>query len=200
MAYKIGLAAMCMLVPWLLILAGRGFCMDWGTTILGTAAGQIVWWSDYSYDALQTGASEMLLGALAVLAHTGLLVRFHRHAGVLTWLGLVGTAWLAWFAQPMLFPIFIVLFLIYYIHVGHSHDMLFWHLSLLFAEVLSVALTATWMIRMGDLLGGCVPPCRRARRCCSIAPCKRSGRLPCGATRPLAPWVCRCWAAPWLAC
>ena len=146
MAYKMGIGVMCMLVPWLLLLAGRGLGLCWPTVILGAGTGLIVWWSPFSYDALRTGVSELLLGSLAILAHTGLLVRFHRQPSVVTWFGLIFTAWLAWFAQPMLFPIFVVLFLVYYVNVGHSHDLLFWHVALLMAEILSLALTATWMV------------------------------------------------------
>ncbi len=146
MAYKIGIAVVCLLVPWLLVLAGRGMGLSWPTAVLGTAAGLILWWSPFSQDALREGASELLLGSLAVLAHTGFLVRFHRHPGLISWIGLVFTAWLAWFAQPMLFPIFVVLFLVYYVNVGHSHDLFFWHVALLLGEILSLALTATWMI------------------------------------------------------
>jgi hypothetical protein len=145
-AYKIGLAGMCMLVPWLLLLGGRGLGLAWPVVILGVAAGQVVWWSPFSYDAVQAGSSELQLGSLAILAHAGLLVRFHRHPGVTCWLGLIATTWLGWFAQPMLFPVFLMLFLVYYVNVGHSHDLLFWHGSLLLAEVLSLVLTVTWTI------------------------------------------------------
>ena len=146
MAYKIGLFVMCMIVPWLIILAARGLGLNWSATILATAAGLIVWWSPFSYQALEAGDSELLLGSLAMLAHTGLLVRFHRWPGVLSWFGLILTGWLGWFAQPMLFPIALMLFLVYYIHVGHRHASLFWHTFLLLAEVLSLVLNATWMI------------------------------------------------------
>jgi len=145
-AYKLGLAFMCLLVPWLLILAARGIDQSWPTTTLAAAAGLLVWWSPYSLEGVQAGASELLLGSLAGLAHTGLLVRFDRHPGLVVWIGLVFTAWLGWFAQPMLFPIVLLLFLCYYAHVGHRHTALFWHFSLLLAELLALALTLTWMI------------------------------------------------------
>ncbi len=146
MAYKIGLFAMCMLVPWLIVVGARGVGLDWPATILATTAGLMVWWSPFSYEALEAGHSELLLGSLAVLAHTGLLVSFHRSPGVLSWLGLIVVGWLAWFTQPMLFPIALALFLVYYIHVGHRHASLFWHVFLLLAEALALALNFTWII------------------------------------------------------
>ena len=103
-AYKVGLALLCLLVPWLLILASRGMGLDWTTSVLATAIGLVVWWSPTSYNALEAGSSELLVGALAVLANLGFLIRFHRFPGILSWLGLVLTAWLGWFSQPMLFP------------------------------------------------------------------------------------------------
>lgn len=145
-AYKIGLAMLCLAVPGMLLLAARGGGLTWPTSVVATAAGLLIWWSPTSYEALQAGASELLLGALAVLANVGLLLRFHRQPGVLSWFGLVFTAWLGWFAQPMLFPIALPLFLLFYLHVGHQHTSLSWHLSLLAGELLSLGLSATWLI------------------------------------------------------
>jgi hypothetical protein len=145
-AYKIGLALLCLAIPCLLILAARGAGLDWPVTTLAVAAGLWVWWSPCSYDALAAGSCELHLGALAALANVGLLLRFHKKPGVLSWLGLVFTASLGWFAQPMLFPIALPLFLMFYLHVGHQHASLSWHLFLLLGEVLSLALNATWLM------------------------------------------------------
>lgn len=144
-AYKIGLALCCLFVPFLLVVAGRGFGLTWGSTLLATAAALMLWWGNPEYHALRNGEIELWLGAIALLAHAGLLVRFHRAASLVGWLGLVLTAALSWFAQPLLLPIFLLLGLSYYLSVGAKHAMLIWHLALLAAETAALAINAFWL-------------------------------------------------------
>ncbi len=144
-AYKIGLACACWLAPFLLVLAGRAFGLGWGTTLLASAAALLLWWGHPEHHALRNGELELWLGALALLAHAGLLVRFDRAPGLGCWLGLVLTGGLAWFAQPLLLPVFLLMGLVYYLSVGARHSLLLWHLSLLAAEVAALAVNAFWL-------------------------------------------------------
>lgn len=144
-AYKLGLVVSCLLAPFLLFIAGRGFGLTWGATLLGAAAALLVWWGQPEHDALHNGEVEVWLGGLALLAHAGLLVRFHRAPGLGCWLGMVLTASLVWFAQPLFLPIFLILGLTYYLTVGAKHPMLLWHLSLLASELAALAINSFWL-------------------------------------------------------
>src|SRR5262245_59473041 len=75
-AYKLGLAAFCLAVPLLLLLAARGAGLDRGTSCLAVALGMLVWWGAPCQSALAGGDLDLMLAALAVLAQAGLLVRF----------------------------------------------------------------------------------------------------------------------------
>jgi hypothetical protein len=144
-AYKLGLAAACLLVPWLLLLACRGVGMCPAATVLAVAAGLLVWWSAPGRRALEAGDIELLLAALAALAHVGLLVRFDRAPGLSVWLGLLLTGVMSWFAHPLLFPLLLPLLLIYYLSVGARHASLSWHLALLASEVGAVLVNLFWL-------------------------------------------------------
>ncbi len=144
-AYKFGIVAICMLVPVLLIVAARGAGLDRGTALLAGAAGILIWWGPHSRSALEAGESELLLASLALLAHVGMLVQFDRGAGFLTWLGMLLTAALGWFAQPLLLPIALPLLLLYYLCVGVRHPSWSWHAGLLAAELGALAVNLPWL-------------------------------------------------------
>ena len=145
-AYKFGIVVMCMLVPLLLILAARGVGLDRGTAFLAGAAGVLIWWGPHSRSALEAGESELLLGSLALLAHVGMLVQFDSSAGLLTWCGMLLTAALGWFAQPLLLPIALPLLLLYYLCIGVRHANWSWHAGLLAAEVGALAVNLPWLL------------------------------------------------------
>jgi hypothetical protein len=145
-AYKIGLVGICMLVPILLIVACRSAGFDHSTTLLATAIGQLVWWGPLGRGALEAGDSEILLAALAGLAHVGCLIAFHRYSSTASWLGIVLTGCLAWYLQPMLFPIALPLLLGYYLSVGTKHDFLTWHVAFWIAQQGAVLANLYWLI------------------------------------------------------
>lgn len=144
-AYKLGLAGLCLLVPVLLLVACRAAGLDHPTTVLATALGQLVWWGPLGGGALAAGDSEFLLASLAGLAHVGCLIAFHRNPGVLTWLGLLLTACLGWFLQPLLFPIALPLLLGFYLSVGVKHGFLTWHVAFWLAEQGAVLVNLPWL-------------------------------------------------------
>jgi hypothetical protein len=143
--YKLGLALCCLLVPWLLLLACRGAGLCAPATVLATAAGLLVWWGTPGRKALEAGEIELLLAALAVLAHVGLLVRYHRAPGFGVWLGLLGTAALGWFAHPLLFPVLLPLLWVYYLSIGARHARFSWHFALFAAQAGGVLSNLFWL-------------------------------------------------------
>jgi hypothetical protein len=144
-AYKVGLALVCLFVPGLLLIACRGAGLCPAATVLAVAAGLLVWWGNPGRKALEAGDLDLLLAGLAALAHVGLLLRFDREPGMRTWLGLLLTGALGWFAHPLLFPLLLPLLLVYYLSVGVRHLRLSWHLALLASQVGALAVNAFWL-------------------------------------------------------
>jgi hypothetical protein len=144
-AYKIGLMAMCMLVPVLLLIACRTAGLDHPTIVLATALGQLIWWGPLGRSTLEAGDSEFLLASLAGLAHVGCLIAFHRRPGAAPWLGLLLTGCLGWFLQPLLFPMALPLLLGYYLSVGVKHEFLTWHTAFWLAEQGAVLVNLPWL-------------------------------------------------------
>jgi hypothetical protein len=144
-AYKIGLAVCCLLVPAFLIVACWGAGFTAAATFWATAAGLLVWWSTPGRRALEAGDIDLLLSALAILAHVGLLLRFDRQPCLLTWIGMLVTGCLGWFAHPMLFLIVVPLVLVYYLSTGVRHGLSTWHVSFALSELGALALNAIWL-------------------------------------------------------
>jgi hypothetical protein len=145
-AYKIGLAICCALVPVLIIIACWGAGLSPAATFLATASAILVWWSTAGRRALDAGDLDLLMAALAVLAHVGLLLRFDRQPGLLTWMGMLLTGCMGWFAHPVLFPLVLPLLLAYYVTVGVRHSLLTWHLALGLSELGALALNSFWLV------------------------------------------------------
>jgi hypothetical protein len=143
-AYKIGLAACCLLVPLLLAAAARGAGLSWAVATLATGLGLLVWWAEPARDAIGAGDFDLLLAALAALAQFGLLLRFDRVPGLGCWLGLLAAGSLGWFAHPLFFAVLLPLALVYYLTVGCRHGLP-WHLALLAGLTGAVAANAFWL-------------------------------------------------------
>src|SRR5262249_11190877 len=122
-AYKVGLAVLCALAPFLLGIAARGAGLQRGTTCLAVVLGLLVWWSAACQALLVAGDLDLLLVGLAAVAQAGLLIGFDRAPGLRCWLGLLLIGWLGWFAQPLLFALGLPLFLVYYFRVGGRHHL-----------------------------------------------------------------------------
>jgi hypothetical protein len=145
-AYKIGIACLCMMVPILLMVACRTVGLGHAATLLAVFLGQMIWWGPHGRNALETGDCVLYLASLTCLAHVGLLIAFHRTSSVWAWFGLLVTACVGWFLQPLLFPLALPVLLIYYLSVGARHDFLTWHLALGMAEVIAFLLNLPWLI------------------------------------------------------
>jgi hypothetical protein len=144
-AYKIGLAVLCFLVPLLLFAAARSVGLSRAAACLACVLGSLVWWGQPCRNALEAGEVDLLLATLLVLAQAGLLIRFHRDPGLLSWLGVVGAALLGWFAHPLLLVLLLPLFLIYYLSVGTRHRLA-WHLTLLAGLLAAIGINGFWLI------------------------------------------------------
>jgi hypothetical protein len=147
-AYKLGLALCCLAVPLLLITAARGVGLDRGGVCLATAFGLLVWWGEPCQSALLAGDLDLLLAGLAAVLAIGLTVSFHRAPRPGTWVGLLASGLLGWFAHPLLFSLVVPLVLIYYLSIGARHRLA-WHVALLAALAGGVAGNAFWLIDWG---------------------------------------------------
>lgn len=145
-AYKVGFAVVCFLVPVFLLVACKTVCVGHGTSLLATFLGQLVWWGPHGRSAMMSGDCELYLASLTALAHVGFLLAYHRTTSVWSWFGLWITGCLAWFLQPLLFPIALPVLLAYYLSVGAKHDFLTWHVAFWGAEFLSVVVNLPWLI------------------------------------------------------
>jgi hypothetical protein len=145
-AYKIGFAVLCMLVPIFLVVACKAVNLGHATSIVATVLGLLIWWGPHGRTAILTGDCEHYFAALAALAHVGLLIAFHRTAGIWAWSGVFLTGCMGWFLQPLFFPIALPVLLIYYLSVGVKHEFLSWHVAFWSAEVLAFLVNLPWLI------------------------------------------------------
>ncbi len=143
-AYKLGLAALCLLTPLLLLIAARGAGLSRAASALATALGLLAWWAQPARDAIEAGDLDLLLAGLAALAQFGLLLRFDRNPAFLGWIGILATGGLGWFAQPVFFAALLPFALVYYLSTGTRHGLA-WHLALLGGVVGAVAANAFWL-------------------------------------------------------
>jgi hypothetical protein len=156
-AYKIGLAACYMLVPFLIALAGHGAGLGGGATCLATAASLLVCCGTPGRQLLESGDLDWLLGALLLAALAGLLVRFHHDPGIGCWFGVLFLGIAGWFVKPALMAGFLPLVLVYYLSTGVRHGPA-WHGALLAGLIGAVLIHFAWL---RDALASwwiCTPP------------------------------------------
>jgi hypothetical protein len=141
----VGVAVCCLVVPVLLALAAWSIGLDLVGTCLASALGLLVWWGTPCRAALEAGELDLLLATIAALVHIGLIIRFNRSPGLGTWVGLLASGLLGWFAQPLFFALLFPLDLVYYLSIGAKHRLI-WHAALLTALAGGVAGNAFWLI------------------------------------------------------
>jgi hypothetical protein len=142
--YKLGLASLCLLAPCIVAGAARGAGLNRCRACLACGLGMLVWWGKPCRDLIEAGDLGLLMAGLAVLAHTGLLLRYHRAAGPVNAAGVGLTAFLGWFAHPMLMALSAPLSLLYYFTTGPRHRLL-WHVSLVGGLAVAVLANLFWL-------------------------------------------------------
>jgi hypothetical protein len=142
--YKIGLAAGCLLVPVVLVVASRGTGLSRRAVFLAVVLGLMVWWGRPCQTALRSGDFDLLLAGQAALVLSGLLIRFDRKPGGRCWLGLFASGFLGWLFHPLLLALLMPLFLIYYLSVGARHRMI-WSVLLMGGCFLAVGANYFWL-------------------------------------------------------
>ena len=123
----------------------RGAGLNRFRACLACGLGMLVWWGRPCRELLEAGDVGLLLAALAVLAQTGLLLRYHRAPGPLSAIGVALTAFLGWFASPILMVLSAPLFLLYYFTAGPRHPLL-WHVSLACGLAGAVLANLFWLL------------------------------------------------------
>jgi hypothetical protein len=144
-AYKIGLALWCAVVPLVLAAAARGAGLDRAAACLATFLGLLVWWGAPARSALEAGNLDLLLAAPAAVLQAGLVIRFDRAPGLLTWLGILASGAAGWFAHPLFFALLLPLVLVFLLSVANRHRLV-WHLALLAGLLGAVAVNGFWLI------------------------------------------------------
>jgi hypothetical protein len=143
-AYKLGVAALCVSVPWLLWRTARHLGLSRCRAWLAAMCGVLLWWGRPVRDALEAGDVHALLATLMLLVQIGLLVRYHRQPGPGSLLGLAAAGFLGWLAHPFFQALLLPLFLGYYLSVGPRHS-LGWHFTLLLPLLLGAAANGFWL-------------------------------------------------------
>jgi hypothetical protein len=142
--YKLGLAACCLVVPLLVFGAARAVNLGHGASYLAVAIGLLIWWGVPCRDLLEAGDLDLLLAGLAALTQLAYLVRFDREPGLWSWVAVLASGCLGWFAQPALFATLLPLLLIYYLSVGGRHPLI-WHLAFVSGVAGGVAVNSFWL-------------------------------------------------------
>jgi hypothetical protein len=143
-AYKVGLALLGVLAPWLLWTTARGVGLVRAAACLAVVLGLLAWWSQPCRQALEAGDVDLLLATLLVLAQSGLLLRYHRDPSPFGLLGLTVATFLGWFAHPLLMVLLLPGFLIFYVSVGTRHGLA-WHAGLLGALAAAIGANGFWL-------------------------------------------------------
>lgn len=144
-AYKLGLALCCLLVPLLLALSAWGLGLGRAGTCLTVALGLLVFWGAPGQGMLAEGDLDVLLAALCGLASICLLIRFDHQPSAFGWLAHFVTSCLGWYAHPLLLILLLPVALLYYLSVGPRHR-LGWHLALLGSLGATLTVNSFWLI------------------------------------------------------
>lgn len=145
-AYKIGIFLVCLLVPLLIWLSAAQVGMDGASRVLAVALGLLVWWGGPAQALLDAGDLDLLIASVLLLSHASFLARFDQSPSMRSWLGMLVTATLTWFAHPLLALIFAPIWFGYYLAVG-AHHTLAWHITLIGAQVIAFLVNGFWLFQ-----------------------------------------------------
>jgi hypothetical protein len=148
-AYKLGLAVLGTLAPWLVMAGARGAGLSRAAACLAAGLSVLVWWGQPCRDALDAGDVDLLLAGVLAVTHAGQLLRYHRDPGPRGLFGAALTGFIAWLAHPLVPALLLVPFLVYYLSVGARHPLA-WHVLLLGSLSAAIAANAFWLLDWVD--------------------------------------------------
>jgi hypothetical protein len=143
-AYKIGLFALCCIVPLVFALAAWGLGQTPSGVALSAVGGCVVWWSPPVRSLLDAGNMDHLLAGLMALVFLGSLVRYAEHPGLHSWFLMTFAVALGWFAHPLLWIGLVPVGAVYYLAVAPNHG-LSWHLGLVGVAFAGLAPNLWWL-------------------------------------------------------
>ena len=143
-AYKLGLFALCLLVPVAFTLAARTAGLSASGAVLAAVGGCFVAWSQPVRALLNEGNLDLLLVGLAGLIFLGGLVRYHREPGPMSWLLIAGSAVIGWYAHPVVWLGMMPIVAVFYLATAPRHGPA-WHLGLVGAGAAGLAPNLWWL-------------------------------------------------------
>jgi hypothetical protein len=143
-AYKLGLFACCLLAPVSFAAAARGAGISRAGAILAGAVGVGVWWSPPVRGLFDAGDVDILLAGLTAVVFTGWLARYHWEPGVTSWLVLAGTAYVGWYAHPVVWLGLSPVVLVFYLALAPRHGLA-WHLGLFGVTLAAIGPNLWWL-------------------------------------------------------
>jgi hypothetical protein len=143
-AYKLGLLALCLAVPWAFAVAGRGAGLCAPGCAVAAALGCGVWWSPPVRGLLAAGDVDLLLAGLAAVVFVPWLSRYNWDPGPLPWAVLAAAAVVGWYAHPVVWLGVTPVFAVYYLAVAPRHGPA-WHLGLVGVTLVGLGPNLWWL-------------------------------------------------------
>ena len=127
--YKLGLFAVCLIVPGCFAAAARGAGLAGAGAVLAAAGGCLVWWTPPVRALLDAGSVDLLLAGLMGLVFVGGLALYADRPGLTGWALMSASAVVGWYAHPVVWLGLLPILAAYYVAVAPRHGLL-WHLGL----------------------------------------------------------------------
>jgi hypothetical protein len=143
-AYKLGLFALCLLVPLVFVAAARGFGVPAGGTAWAGVGGCVVWWSPPVRGLLDAGHLDLLCVGLAVVLFLGGMARYASSPGVSGWAVMAAASVVGWYAHPVAWAGLLPAVAVFYLVNAPRHGLA-WHLGSLAVLGVGVAANLWWL-------------------------------------------------------
>ncbi|MCE9568167.1 MAG: hypothetical protein K8U57_39710 [Planctomycetes bacterium] len=144
-AYKLGVFAVLLAIPFAFVLAARGAGLTAGASMLAGIGGMMLMWSRPGRHMIEAGQIDSLAAGLAALVFVPWLARFARTLGIDAWLVLAGTALAGWFFNPFVWMGLTPIVFVYYLIFAPRHGLAF-HLSLAGVTFVGITPNVWWMV------------------------------------------------------
>lgn len=143
-SYKVGLAICCLLAPLAFALAGRGVGLGPAGSCLAGLVGGALWWSAPCRSLLEAGDLDVLVGGMCVPVYLAWLARYGRNPGPAAWAVLAASAGVGWYMNPLVMAAGASLALVYHLWTARGAGLA-WHLGLLSANAVGLAVNSFWL-------------------------------------------------------